>query len=51
MDMFDLAGALFGNRANPVAQGPSITATGSTASTDGVAGVTFSSAEKRLSSA
>ena len=41
MDMFDLAGALFGNRANPVAQGPSITATGSTASTDGVAGVTF----------
>ncbi len=41
MDMFDLAGTLFGNRANPVAQGPSITATGSTASTDGVAGVTF----------
>ena len=41
MDMFDLAGALFGNRANPVAQGPSLTATGSTASADGVAGITF----------
>ena len=41
MDMFDLAGALFGNRTNTVAQGPSLTATGSTASTDGVAGVTF----------
>lgn len=41
MDMFDLASTLFGNSANPVAQGPSVTATGSTASADGVAGVTF----------
>jgi len=37
--MFDLAGTLFGNRRNPVAQGSTLTATGSTASTDGVAGI------------
>ena len=37
--MFDLAGTLFGNRRNSVAQGSTLTATGSTASTDGVAGI------------
>lgn len=37
--MFDLAGTLFGNRRNPVAQGSTLTATGSTASADGVAGI------------
>ena len=38
MDMFDLASQLFGGR-NPSAQGSTITATGSTASADGVAGI------------
>ena len=37
--MFDLAGTLFGNRRDPVAQGSTLTATGSTASADGVAGI------------
>lgn len=41
MDMFDLASQLFGNRANSVAQGSSVTATGSTASADGIAGIVF----------
>ena len=40
MDMFDLASQLFGGR-NPVAQGSTITATGSAASADGVAGITL----------
>ena len=40
MDMFDLASQLFGGR-NPSAQGSTITATGSTASADGVAGITL----------
>ena len=35
--MFDLAGTLFGNRRDPVAQGSTLTATGSTASADGTA--------------
>lgn len=39
MDMFDLAGTLFGARRDPVAQGSTLTATGSTASSDGVAGI------------
>lgn len=39
MDMFDLAGTLFGTRRDPVAQGSTLTATGSTASADGVAGI------------
>ena len=38
--MFDLASQLFGGR-NAVAQGSTITATGSTASADGVAGITL----------
>lgn len=37
--MFDLAGTLFGNRRDQVAQGSTLTATGSTASADGVAGI------------
>lgn len=35
--MFDLASTLFGGRGNPVAQGSTLTATGSTASADGTA--------------
>ena len=35
--MFDLAGTLFGNRRDPVAQGSTLTATGSAASEDGTA--------------
>ena len=35
--MFDLASTLFGSRGNPVAQGSTLTATGSTASADGTA--------------
>ena len=37
--MFDLAGTLFGNRRDQVAQGSTLTATGSTASADGIAGI------------
>lgn len=37
MDMFDLASTLFGNRGKPVAQGSTLTATGSAASEDGTA--------------
>ena len=37
MDMFDLASTLFGGRGNPVAQGSTLTATGSAASEDGTA--------------
>ena len=39
MDMFDLAGTLFGNRRDQVAQGSTLTATGSAASADGIAGI------------